>query len=222
MKKIISIVIFICLLSYINCLAATTTLTEAALADQGLVCTSGDCVMDTITVDSYERHIQVPARASGLPADQAPLKAVGTASCMSFANAGGKYGYFQWEIPTDWVGGTEDIVIEVDWIPESGAIGASETVIHKFSYRAIAEGEVLTTGTEATVQATYTDSGSGTAQYHVEHTGATLTYNHADQPLEAEDHLYVKIERDTDTFAGDTCVTAFEIIYNSNTIPTTN
>ena len=222
MKRIILALIIICTLIYNNSIAATTTLTAAALADQGLVSTAGALDVATITVDSYERRIQVPARASGLPADQAPLKAVGTSSCMSFVNAGGKYGYFQWEVPTDWVAGTEDILVEVDWVPESGAVGASETVIHKMSYRSIAEGEVLTAGSEATAQATFTDGGAGTAQNLVVHTAATFTYDHADQPLVVGDHIFVKIERDTDTFAGDTCVMAFEIVYNSDTIPTTN
>ena len=54
------------------------------------------------------------------------------------------------------------------------------------------------------------------------HTAATFTYDHADQPLVVGDHIYIQVERDTDTFAGDTCVTAFEINYNSNSIPMTN
>ncbi len=187
----------------------------------GTIDYGGAMVGGTLTVTPYQRHVQIPASTSGLPANQAPLITVGTASCLKFVNAGGKYAYFQWEVPTDWVG-SEDIEIEADWIAESGAIGAGETVVHKFSYRSIAEDESLLGGTVATTAATFTDGGAGTAQDIVTHTAATFTYNHANQPLVAGDHLYVQVERDTDTFTGDTCIVAFEINYNSNTLPMSN
>ena len=47
----------------------------------------------------------------------------------------------------------------------------------------------------------------------------------ADQPLTAQDHVYFKIFRDTSVandFAGTVTVPAFEIIYNSTKIPTSN
>ena len=92
-------------------------------------------------------------------------------------------------------------------------------------YRAIAEGELITAGTVATV-----DNGAGGdtgdyLQYQTKHTRFTLTYNNANQPLTAQDHLYFLVHRDTgvaNDFSGTVVIPAFEIIYNSNGFPTSN
>lgn len=175
-----------------------------------------------LTVPTYERHIQIPAvGGTGTPANAPTPTDFFTAGGLQFASSGSKYTYVQWEIPDDWVGG-EDIYMEIDWFPDSGAMSGTDTVKWDIEYRSIAEGETINNGTSVTVSVT--DDGDY-AQYTTIHSRFTLDYDNANQPLTAQDHMYFKITRDTgvaNDFAGTTTVTAFEIIYNSNSMPTSN
>jgi uncharacterized membrane protein YgdD (TMEM256/DUF423 family) len=90
-----------------------------------------------------------------------------------------------------------------------------------FEYRAIAEGESLVSGTQATQSVTYNTT---TAQYVMVHSPVTLAYNDANQPLTKQDHLYVRCYRNTgvaNDFSGTVFASAFEVIYTSTGLPTT-
>jgi hypothetical protein len=150
--------------------------------------------------NTYTRHLQIDAHAdAGTPANQPSTVSVATAACLEFANSASEYAYPTFEIPDDWDG---------------------ETVIWDWQYRSVAEGGLITAGTVATGSATFTDGGAGTAQYLIVHTPFTLTYNHANQPLAAQDHVFMVLDRNNaDTFAGKVCITAFEVIYESTGLP---
>lgn len=171
----------------------------------------------------YERHVQIPAVADGKVANQPTAEDFFTAGGLQYASAGAEYAYCQWEIPDDWDG--TDIVFEVDWFPDSGAISGTDAIRWTVEYRAIAEGELINAGTSVTL-----DNGAGGdttdyAQYETKHTRFTLTYNNANQPLTAQDHVYFKISRDTSVandFSGTVTVSAYEIIYQSKGFPTSN
>jgi hypothetical protein len=185
------------------------------------IATDSDVTFNTVTVASYTRHIQVQAIPSGTIANQAVGNTVGTAVGLQFASTPDKYAGFQWEVPDDWVGG-EDITVEVDWTPDSGAMSGTDTVQWILEYRSIASGELLTQGAIATVTVTNNDDN---AQYTSIHSSFTIDYDHADQPLTKQDHVFFLLHRNTtvaNDFAGTVTVTAFEIVYNSNTIPKSN
>jgi len=173
-----------------------------------------------IQVPSYERHIQIPAFLSGTVANQPTAVTVGTAAGLQFSSALDKSVGIQWEVPDDWAG--DDAYLEIDWFPDSGAISGTDTLKWDVSYRAIAEGETITNGTQ--VDLSDTDS-TDYAQYETKHTRFTLDFDHANQPMTKQDHMYFTITRDTavaNDFAGTVVVTAFEIIYNSISLPTSN
>lgn len=178
---------------------------------------------DNIRVPTYERHIQIPAFLAGTAANQPTATTVGTAGGLQFGFASDKSTYIQWEVPDDWVGG-EDIYIEIDWLPDGAAIdysGSSDTVNFTITYRSIAEGETITNGTAVAIPIT---SAEDLSQYQTKHTRFTLDFDNANQPITKQDHMYFEIKRDVseDTFNGTVVVTAFEIIYNSVTLPTSN
>jgi hypothetical protein len=177
-------------------------------------------IADDITVTAYERHIQLAPLAVGNPAALPTAAAAGTAGGYQFASSGAEYLNVQWEVPDDWDGG--DVYFEVDWLPDSGATSGTDTVKWDVAYRAIAEGETITNGTAVTVSAT---DDSDYAQYTTVHSRFTLAYNNANQPLTKQDHVYFQITRDTgvtNDFGGTVLVTAFEVIYNSTSFPTSN
>jgi len=168
----------------------------------------------------YERHVQIPAMIDGKVANQPTSEDFFTAGGLQFASAGAQYAYCQWEIPDDWDG--TDIVFEVDWFPDSGAISGTDTIKWDVEYRAIAEGEAINNGTSVTVSVT--DS-TDYARYITKHSRFTLTFNNANQPLTTQDHVYFKISRDTgvaNDFAGTVTVAAYEIIYQSKGLPSSN
>lgn len=176
--------------------------------------------MDAIRVPTYERHIQISAKASGTVANQATDNTVGTAVGLQFSSALDKYAGCQWEIPDDWDG--TDAYIEIDWLPDSGAMSGTDTVEWVLEYRSIAEGELVTQGTIATVTVTNDDDN---AQYKTIHSRFTLDFDHADQPMTKQDHMYFLFHRNTgvaNDFAGTVTATAYEIIYNSTGLPTSN
>lgn len=170
-----------------------------------------------ITVAAYTRHIQVPAMLSGTPANQPTEVDFGTVSGLQFATTGSKAVFGQFEIPDDWDG--TNIILEVDWFPDSGAMSGTDTVEWILTYRSIAEGESCQLGTVATV--TVTDS-ADYAQYVTKHSQFTLTFNHADQPLTKQDHVFFKLTRNTgvtNDFGGTVSITEFELVYNSVGLP---
>lgn len=175
----------------------------------------------TLTVGAYVRHVQVPAFTAGTPAQQATAAAYDTAGCLEFSTSADKYSYFQWEIPEDWTGG--DITVEIDWFPVV-TLPEGDTVTWDVNYVSVAEGEVIAGRTITNLTDTITGEVGDTAQYKTIHTGFTFAYNNADNPLVHEDHIYVQVIRDVseDDFANSACVSAYEIIYTSNTLPEGN
>jgi hypothetical protein len=161
--------------------------------------------------------------------EQIPLAAVsfvGTTDGAYATVVGGKLvnqntdiAYVTCEVYESWDGA--NVFFEVDWLPTT-ALTENETVIWKFEYKAIAEGEDADTGSTKTVTVTHTAPVGGTAAGIVVHSRATIVYNDATQPLAAGDHIFFKILRDAtaDTFAGDTLVTAFEYIWTANGLST--
>jgi len=176
----------------------------------------------TNLVVPFTRHIQLPAQLAGTPANQPTEGADETAACLIMANSATEYIYATFEIGEEWKG-REDMTAEVDWVPYSGAVGAGQTVQWDWTMRSVAIGEALDNGTAATMSGTFTDGGSGTSQYVEVHTGATIDWDHANQPLVHEDHVFLRVERNnSDTFSGTVCVTAIEIIYTATGIPEAN
>ena len=168
-------------------------------------------------VPVYVRRIQIPALVTGIVA-QAPSAAdYFTVGGLDWTTTGTKYAFFQWEIPDDWDG--TDMLVEVIWFPASATKTAPAAVKWDIEYRAIAEGEAINNGTSVTL--TSTDVATVT-QYIKTHTPHTLTFNNANQPLTAQDHIFFKVSRDTGVAAdwmGTVNVPAFEIIYNSISMP---
>lgn len=187
----------------------------------GDVITTGDLQGDTLTVTAYERHIQVPVTAVGAPANNPTGVDVGTAGGYQFASTGTQEElHFQWEVPDDWDG--TDITVEIDWLPNSGDMTNPDAVKWTFEYRSVAEGELMTQGTAASKSVTYDTT---TSQYTTVHSPVTFEFDDANQPITKQDHIYVRCFRDTtvaDDFAGTVVATAFEIIYNSTSLPTSN
>lgn len=183
--------------------------------------TTGTHTMDALTVTAYERHIQVPVLAVGTVANQPTPIDVGTAGGFQFASSGTQEElHFQWEVPDDWDG--TDITVEIDWVPDSGGMTSPHTIRWTFEYRCVAEGEAITNGSAGTETVDYSTT---TAQYVTVHSPVTLPYNDADQPIAAQDHIYFRCFRDTtvgDDFPGTVVATAFEILYNSTSLPTSN
>lgn len=176
-----------------------------------------DITNSDFSINTYERHAQIPALPRGTPAQQPTQVAVDTLAGLQFANGSTKYAYAEWVVPEDWDG--TDIYIEVDWFPNSGALnGTTDTVIWDIDFRSISEGEATNNGTIESLQSTYTAS---LAQYVTHHSRHTIDADGANQPVTAGDHIYFRISRNSgDVFAGTVVVTAFEIVYNSNDIPT--
>lgn len=182
---------------------------------------TGDLLL--VGTAKYERHVQVQATPSGNAASQMDSVTIGTATGLKASSTIDQYAGFQWEIPDDWDG--TDAYVEIDWFPDSADMSGTAALRWVIEYRAIAEGELVTAGTVATI-----DNGAGGdtgdyARYQTKHTRMTLTYNNANQPLAAQDHLYFLVHRDTSVandFSGTVTIPAFEIIYSSNGFPTSN
>lgn len=167
--------------------------------------------------NKYQRHIQMPASVAGNVANQPTAVEVGTASGYQFASGGTQEElHFQWEVPEDWDG--SQIVVEIDWLPNSGAMTSPAAVNWIFEYRSVAEGESIVNGTMASKSVVYNTT---TAQDIIVHSPVTL--DDANQPIEIGDHIYFRCYRNTavaNDFAGTVVATAFEINYTSNSFPT--
>ena len=181
-----------------------------------------DPVFNTVTVTSYERHVIIPARVAGAPANSPTPASNYTVSGLKFSSALNNTTYCEWEIPDDWDG--TDVYIEVDWYPDSGALPSPSVLRWNIQYRAIAEGELISNGTVVSLNTDYDSAVSGTvAQYETEHTKTTIEYDNANQPLTKQDHVYFMITRDvsvTNDFSGTVTVPSFEIVFNSTSLPT--
>lgn len=168
---------------------------------------------------SYERHVQIVAKADGTVGNQPTQIDFFTVGGLQYPTTGTKNAFCQWEVPDDWDGG--DVYFEVDWFPDSGAMSGTDTIEWTIEYRAIAEGETVNNGTSKTL--TSTDSGDY-LQYQTKHARVTLPFNDANQPLSKQDHVYIRVTRNTSVandFGGSVTVPAYEIIYNSVGSPTT-
>jgi hypothetical protein len=168
---------------------------------------------------TYTRHVQLVAKADGTVANQPTPAEYGTAGGLQFPTTGTKYAYCQFEVPDDWDG--TNMFFEIDWLPDSGAMGGTDTVEWTINYRAIAEGEVITQGTVKTLSVA--DSGDY-SQGQTKHTRFTLPFNDANQPLTKQDHVFVQITRNTgvaNDFGGTVLATGYELIYESTGYPTT-
>lgn len=142
-----------------------------------------------------------------------------TAGGLQFASTGAKFAFAQFEVPNDWDG--TDFYFEVDWFPDSGAMSGTAAVEWTIEYRAVAEGELINQGTSKSLSVI--DTGDY-AQYQTKHVRFTLPFNDANQPLTKQDHVFVKISRNTATandFDGSVTATGYEVIYSSIGLPTT-
>jgi hypothetical protein len=160
-------------------------------------------------------HEQIPVTASIVQGSSVAAYASGTAAGM-IANSNSDLFYTQLEIYPGWDG--TDIYYEVDWLPTTD-ITNGQTVIWQFSWRSNAETENVNAGTAATFTVTYNSTGTTTAGTKI-HSRATLAFNNANQPITVDDHIHIKIYRDAtaDSFAGDCIITAFEMLWTSNSL----
>lgn len=180
-----------------------------------------DIFIKNLTVETYERHVQIEPRSVGASANQPTPVDVGTAGGFQFASGETQEElHFQYEVPDDWEG--TPFLVEIDWVPDGTAIPDSQSVKWDFEYRAVAEGESIVQGSIATESVTYT---ANTPQYTMIHSGVWIYPNSTTQPITKQDHLYFRVSRDTgvaNDFTGTVVATAFEILYNSTAIPTSN
>lgn len=173
-----------------------------------------------VKLPTYERHVQLTAKADGTVGNQPTQVDFFTCGGLQYPTTGSKNAFTQWEVPNDWDGG--DVYFEVDWFPDSGNMSGTDTVEWHIEYRSIAEGEPINNGTSVTL--TVTDS-NDYLRYVTKHARVTLPFNHADQPLAKQDHVYFRVTRNTSVandFGGSVTVPAYEIIYNSVGTPTSN
>ena len=180
--------------------------------------TTDDVIFNTITVTSYENHIQMPANSSMQGATPTTTCQVGTASGLVFDNNNDET-YPTMEVPHDW-DGISDLTVKFVWFPMT-AMSDTETVEIEWEFRSLGLTELITNGTVQTGTETYTSSGA-TAQYNEVHTEWVLDYDNANQPVTAGDHIYFKGYRDqtSDTYSGDVCYLLVEIVYNSTGLST--
>ena len=170
-------------------------------------------------IGSYVRHLQIPSGVAFLgPTAPSPVTYNSVVRCLEFDNDS-EEAFVTLEIPDDWIGG-EDLILEVDWLPNDSAMANGETVKFDLQLRTIAEDEDAD-GTLTSATATHTDSGGATVQGLITHTPIILDYDDADNPMVKQDHIYIEFTRDMsgDTYGGGACVTAWEFVYNSNTVP---
>lgn len=167
----------------------------------------------------YERHVQIEARVGGNISSQPAADEVGVAGGFRFASSGPQEElHIQWEVPDDWDGGA--VQVEIDWLPDSGAMTNPHAVKWTFEYYSVAIGESIIAGTMGTKSVTYNTT---TAQNIIVHLPVTL--DDANQPLAKQDHVFLRVLRDTgvaNDFPGTAFATAFEILYTSNGFPTSN
>lgn len=201
----------------------TVTL-DTLLANLGLRASGGTSNFGTaISVPSYERHIQIDAKSDGTVANQPLQVDFFTAGGLQFNQTNVRYAYCQWEVPDDWDG--TDAYIEIDWFPDSGAMSGADAVRWTIEYRTVAEGELINNGTSVTLDNSAAGDTSDHAQYKTIHTRFTIPASTGDQRLSKQDHVYFKVSRDVGVsgdFNGTVTVTAYEIIYNSVGLPTSN
>ncbi|MCK5017574.1 MAG: hypothetical protein KAS32_10945 [Candidatus Peribacteraceae bacterium] len=179
--------------------------------------TDSDVIFNTVTVTSYERHIQLPVGAASLgPTAPSQVTYNSVIRCLEFDNDA-EASFVTIEIPDDWVGG-EDMILEVDWLPNDSAMVNGNTVKWDLQLRSVAENED-SDGTLTAATATHTDVGGATTQGTIIHTAITLDYNDVNNPLVKQDHVYIEVTRDMtgDSYGDGACISSWEWIYDSNT-----
>ncbi len=167
----------------------------------------------------YSRHIELQVGSAVLGPTAPSPTTVGTFRGLGF-DADNEVANFIFDVPTDW-DGVSDMTAHVHWYPTSGdAVANGETVQWDITYRSIAEGEAVDSGSSVTASGTLTGGASETDK-ELYYTEIILDYDHADQPLTAEDCVGIQFDRDvtTDTYSGAGIVTMLHIQYNSITLP---
>ena len=167
----------------------------------------------------YSRHIELQVGSAVVGSTAPSPTTVGTFRGLGF-NADNEVANFIFDVPTDW-DGVSDMTAHVHWYPTSGdAVANGETVKWDITYRSIAEGEAVDNGTAVTASGTLTGGASETDK-ELYYTEIVLDYNHADQPLTAEDCVGIQFDRDvtTDTYSGAGIITMLHIQYNSIALP---
>ena len=170
-------------------------------------------------VGGYQRRFQIEP-GSALTGSTAPTAVtIGTARGLAF-DADAEEAFFIFDVPSDW-DGSSDMLLDVDWSPESGAaIGDGLTVIWSTQYRSVAVGDAVDNGTFVTATQTYTQSGAGTDKELIQ-TAIVLDFDDVNQPISIGDHLFFQFDRDMtgDTYASDGIVMELEVEYTSIGLP---
>ena len=175
---------------------------------------------DTVVTGAYTRQLTIEAGATQQGATAPTPVTTGTTRGLAF-DADAEEAFFSFKVPSDW-DGASDILIDVDWSPESGtAMADTETVIWTVDYRSVATGETITNGTLVTTTVTYTQSGAGTDNELIESV-LTIDFDDVNQPLAVADHIFFDFSRDFtgDTYTSDAVVQEWDMEYQSIGLPT--
>lgn len=169
---------------------------------------------------SYTRHHDVQSSEASQGATAPTPVTIGTARCLGF-DADAEVVFLNIEIPSEW-DGASDMIFRIHWISESGdALADGETVKWDATYRANAPGVAIDNGTAVTATATHTQVGAGIDKEHLM-TNITIDYDNVNQPLIADNGLYIQFNRDMsgDTYTGDGVVCRWDLQYTANKLPT--
>lgn len=167
-----------------------------------------------LTIENYERHIQIPILLTGNPSTQPDTVNNGAVSGVSFSSTTDQCVFMQWEVPDDWVNGT-NVTVELDTYPDGGDITGSDLIEWDVEYVAVAEGELLNK-----TPTTQTEYESNVSQWEFYHQQIILNNG-----FEKQDHIFFEICRDVsngDDYSGTIIGTGFEVLYQSNSLPTSN
>ena len=172
---------------------------------------------------SYMRFVQIPSSGATVGNTAPTPTTIQNTRGLGF-DADAEVVYIVVKIPPDWDAAT-DLTFCVGWCGTAGdAIADTETVKFDISYNSVAPtgGEVVDQGTEATATTTYTQSGAGTDKEFIK-TDITIPYTGGNQPLAANDALFIKFSRDVtgDSYSGAAIVQGWAMCYESNAIPKT-
>lgn len=165
----------------------------------------------------YDRHIQLDADLRGNPAAQptADLDPGDHAGCLTVNNNNEVF-YLTYEVGSDYVKGKKHF-LEIDWFPLDAVVPANGNVIFQGECCLIAEGELIDCPIPLSIQGIYfADPLRSTPISTTIHTPLQIV------GADHEDHVYCKMNRDmtNDSYTGDVCMTAYEVVYKSNRVPT--
>jgi hypothetical protein len=175
-----------------------------------------------IQVPTYTREVYMPM-TSATSGGTAPVSVtIGTLRCLQFDQArAGETAKMQWEVPDDWVAGT-DIVVRIYGYAEAGdAIAAGEVVEWTINMRALDSGDAYDDGTVYSGASVYTQSGAGTDKGGFR-TSLTIDDANAQQPLAVDRSVYFQIDLHevNTTYSGNPYACKMAVRYSSNGIPT--